>query len=198
VLPAARATGDLKTSRFLLSLQDRHASVILYFDQSSSASARAAAAAVAFYDSEEALRAEMRTICACALRPSRVPSQYGIGVFVSGLRAVLPQASSRMTCHTFSWRKLQVAVPGHEYNARDNITLKITIWSRAVKVQVPQSQRVIGDSPPHASAFGGQLLMPLMNAPIEVCHILFPIAIPVIIGGKGADQLAASLCAWEV
>lgn len=99
MLPAG-AAGDLETSRFLLSLQDRHASGIVYFDQSTSASAVAAAALIevkveveAFYESEEALRAETRTIC--ALRPSR--GQYGIGVFVSGLRAVLPHESLRMT-----------------------------------------------------------------------------------------------------
>jgi hypothetical protein len=124
MLPGA-AAGDLKTSRFLLSLQDRHASGIVYFDQCTSASAGAAAAAAvievevkveAFYESEEALRAETRTIC--ALRPSR--GQYGIGVFVSGLRVVLPHASLRLTCR-IPWRVLQAAVPGH-----DDITLTVS------------------------------------------------------------------------
>jgi hypothetical protein len=147
VLPAG-AAGDLETSRFLLSLQerDRHASGIVYFDQSTSASATAAAAVIevkveAFHESEEALQAEMGTIC--ALRSSQC--QYGIGVFAPVL--------------------------GHEYSARDDITLKITVWlprPRAAKAHVPQSQRVIDDTPPRASAFGGQLSMPLMNAPIEV------------------------------
>ena len=74
------------------------------------------------------------------------------------------------TCR-FPWRVLQAAVPGHEYGARDNITVKITAWlpgPRAAEAHVPQSQRVTGDSPPHACAFGGQLSIPLMNAPIEV------------------------------
>lgn len=58
----------------------------MYLGQSSSTSAAAAATVIevkfeGFYESEEALRAETRTIC--ALRPSR--NQYGIGVFVSGL-----------------------------------------------------------------------------------------------------------------
>jgi len=97
VLPVG-AAGDFETSRFLLSIQDRHASGIVCFDQSTLASASGAAAAAAvieveveaFHESEEALRAETRTIC--ALRPSQ--GRYGIGVFVS---AVLPHASSRMT-----------------------------------------------------------------------------------------------------
>ena len=99
-----------------------------------------------------------------------------------------------MTCR-FPWRVLQAAVPGHECCARDDITLKITVWlpgPRAAEAHVPPSHR----------AFGGQLSMPLMNAPIEVdtvgCHFFFPVAIPVITGGKGADQHAASLYAWEV
>jgi hypothetical protein len=178
VLPAG-AVGDPETSRFLLSLQDRHASSIVYFDQSTSAGASASAAAAAavievkfeaFYESEEALRAETRTIC--ALRPSR--GQYGIGVFVSGLRAVLPHASLRMTC-PFPRRVSQVAVPGHEYSARDDVT----VWlpgPRAAEAHVPQSQRVIGDSPPHASAFGSQS-MQLMNAPIEVDTVTVGFAI---------------------
>lgn len=99
MLPVGVA-GDLETSLFLLSLQDRHSSGIVYFDQSTGAGAAAAAVAAvievkveAFYEAEEeALRAETRTIC--ALRPSR--GQYGIFVFVSGLHAVLP--SLRMTC----------------------------------------------------------------------------------------------------
>jgi hypothetical protein len=81
-----------------------------------------------------------------------------------------------MTCQ-FPWRLLQAAVPGHEYNARDDITLKTTVWlpgPRAAEAHVPQSQRVIGDSPPHASAFGGQLSMPVMNAPIEVDTVGLP------------------------
>jgi hypothetical protein len=81
-----------------------------------------------------------------------------------------------MTCR-FPWRLLQAAVPGHEYSARDDITLKTTVWlpgPRAAEAHVPQSQRVIGDSPPHASAFGGQLSMPVMNAPIEVDTVGLP------------------------
>jgi len=91
VLPAG--AGDLETSRFLLSLRDRRASGIVHIDQNASASAAAAAAVIkvkveASFESEEALRAETRTIC--ALRPSQ--GQYGIGVFVSGLSAVLPMS----------------------------------------------------------------------------------------------------------
>ncbi|KAI0284644.1 hypothetical protein BGY98DRAFT_527283 [Russula aff. rugulosa BPL654] len=153
VLPAG-ATGDLETSRFLLSLQDRHASG-MYFAQSASAGAAAAAAVIevkveAFYESEEALRVETRSVC--ALRQSR------IGVFVSGLRAVFPHAPLHMTCR-FPWVLQTAAATGHEYSARDDITLK--------------SQRVI-DSPPHACAFDGQVSTPLMNAPIEVDTINTP------------------------
>lgn len=168
MLPAG-AAGDPETSRFLLSLhdKDRHASSIVYFDQSTSAGGAAAAAAVidveikveAFYESEEALRAETRTIC--ALRPSR--GQYGIGIVAYDMPT--------RTCR-FPWRVLQAAaVPGHEYSARDDITLNITVGlpgPRAAEAHVPQSQCVIGESPPHANAFGGQLSMPLMGAPIEV------------------------------
>lgn len=159
VLQAGAPAGDLETSRFLLFLRDRHASGIVYFDQSASASGAAAAAAVievkveAFHESEEALRAKTRTIC--ALRPSR--DQYGIGVFAAG-----------------------GSVPGHEYSsstssARDDIILKIAIWlpgPRVAEAHVPRSQRVmgdsLGDSPTHASEFGGQLSMPSMNAPIKI------------------------------
>ena len=204
MLPAG-AAGDLETSRFLLSLQerDRHASGIVYFDQSTSASATAAAAVIevkveAFHESEEALQAEMGTIC--ALRSSQC--QYGIGVFVSGLRAILPPLMP--TCR-FPWRLLQAPVLGHEYSARDDITLKITVWlprPRAAKAHVPQSQRVIDDTPPRASAFGGQLSMPLMNAPIEVDTVSLQFLLSCSNSrdhrGKGADQHAASLCAWEV
>ena len=69
------------------------------------------------------------------------------------------------------WRVLQAAVPEHEYSARDDITLKITAWlpgPRAVEAHVPESQ--------HASAFGGQPAMPLMNAPIEVGSVGFAIS----------------------
>jgi hypothetical protein len=61
---------------------------------------------------------------------------------------------------------------------RDDITLNITVWlpgPRAAEAHVPQSQRVIGDSPPHASAFGSQS-MQLMNAPIEVNTVGFAIS----------------------
>ena len=91
MLPAG-AAGDLEASGYLLSFQDSHASDVVYFNQSINASAAAAAAVnievkfEALYESE-ALRAETRGIC--ALRPSR--GQYGIGIFVSGLRAVLPR-----------------------------------------------------------------------------------------------------------
>lgn len=89
----AGAAGDLEASRYLLSLQDGHASDVVYFNQSISASAAAAAAVnievkfEALYESE-ALRAETRGTC--ALQPNR--GQYGIGVFVSGLRADLPRS----------------------------------------------------------------------------------------------------------
>lgn len=94
----------------------------------------------------------------------------------------LPHGSSRTTCR-FSWRVLQVAVPGHVYSARDEITLKITVWlpgPRAAEAHVPQSQRVIGDSSLNASAFGGKLSTPLMNAPMEIDTVgfSFPTAIP--------------------
>jgi hypothetical protein len=87
------AVGDLKTSWFLLSLRNGHASGIVYSAQPASANAAAAAAVIevkvkAFYESEEALRAEMRTIC--ALRRSPSGDLCGIGIFfVSGPRAVL-------------------------------------------------------------------------------------------------------------
>jgi hypothetical protein len=68
----------------------------VYSDQSTtSASAGAAAAAVievkveAFYESEEALRAETRTSI-CALRPSQGQHGIGIGVFVSGFARCSP------------------------------------------------------------------------------------------------------------
>ena len=99
----------------------------MYFTQSTSASASAAAAGIevgveACHESEEALQAETKTIC--ALQPSR-----GLGVFVSGLNAVLPCASLRLTCR-FPWRELQAAISGHEYSARDfiTITFNITVW----------------------------------------------------------------------
>ena len=202
VLPAG-AAGDLETSRSLLSLRDRHASGVVFSDQSASTSAAAAAAFIevkveAIYESEEALRAETRTIC--ALRQSQ--GQYGIGVIVSGLRAILLHTSLRMTCR-FPLRILQAAaVPRHEYSAREDITVKNTVWlpgPRVAEAHVPQSEHVVGDSP-HASAFPGQLSTPLMNAPIDMDTVgfFFTIAIPVITSGKGADQHAASLCAWEV
>jgi hypothetical protein len=77
----------------------------------------------------------------------------------------------------FPWRVFQAAVPGHEYGARDDITLKITVLlpgPRAVEAHVPRFQHVMSDSPPHASAFSGQLSMPLMNAPIEVDTVSLP------------------------
>jgi hypothetical protein len=152
----------------------------MYFAQSASAGAAAAAAVIevkveAFYESEEALRVETRSVC--ALRQSR------IGVFVSGLRAVFPHAPLHMTCR-FPWVLQTAAATGH---ARDDITLKvITVWlpgPRAAEAHVPQSQRVI-DSLPHASAFDGQVSTPLVNAPIEVdtVGLFFPIAFPAIIG----------------
>lgn len=158
----------------------------MYFAQSASAGAAAAAAVIevkveAFYESEEALRVETRSVC--ALRQSR------IGVFVSGLRAVFPHAPLHMTCR-FPWvlQTETAAATGHEYSARDDITLKvITVWlpgpRGAAEAHVPQSQRVI-DSLPHASAFDGQVSTPLMNAPIEVdtVGLFFPIAFPAIIG----------------
>lgn len=73
---------------------------------------------------------------------------------------------------------LQAAVPGHECSARDDIILRIaTVWlsgHRAAEAHVPQPQRVIGDSPPRASPFGGQLSTPLMNAPIELDTVGLP------------------------
>jgi hypothetical protein len=146
----------------------------MYFAQSASAGAAAAAAVIevkveAFYESEEALRVETRSVC--ALRQSR------IGVFVSGLRAVFPHAPLHMTCR-FPWVLQTAAATGHEYSAQDDITLKvITVWLPG------PPQRVI-DSPPHACAFDGQVSTPLMNAPIEVdtVGIFFPIAFPAIIG----------------
>ncbi len=176
MLPAG-AVGDLETSWFLLSLRDRHASGIVYFDQSTSASAAAAAAVIevkvkAFYESEEALRAEMRTIC--ALRRSPGWDQCGIGVFyVSGLRAVFLHSSLRMTCR-FSCRILQAA-QGHQYSARNDITLNITVWlpgPRVAEAHVPESQHVIGDSLPYA--------LPSMNlnAPIKADSVGLPFFSP--------------------
>ena len=72
---------------------------------------------------------------------------------------------------------LQAAVPGHECSARDDIVLRITVWlpgHRAAEAHVSQPQRVIGDSPPRTSAFGGQLSTPLMNAPIELDTVGLP------------------------
>jgi hypothetical protein len=102
-----------------------------------------------------------------------------------------------MTCR-FSCRILQAA-QGHQYSARNDITLKITVWlpgPRVAEAHVPESQRVIGDSLPHA------LPSMSLNTPIEADSVglpfFSPIAMPVLIGGKGADQHAASLFAWEV
>lgn len=81
--------------------------------------------------------------------------------------------SLRLTCR-FPWRVLQAAILGHEYSARDyiTITLNITVW------------------------------LPGPRAAIEVDTVglpfLLPYKIPVIIGGKGADQHAPSPCAWEM
>lgn len=174
---SAGAAGDLEAPRFFLSLQDRHASGIVHFDQSKSVGGAAAAVAAAvievdikveaFYESEEVLRAKTRTIC--ALRPSQ--GQYGIGVRVV--------AYDMPTCR-FPWRVSQAAVPGHEYSARDDVTLNttVTVWLPgpcAAEAHVPLSKRVIGDSPPHAcSAFGGHLSMRLMSSPIEVDTVGLP------------------------
>ena len=67
-----------------------------------------------------------------------------------------------------------VSGPGHVYGARDDITLKITVWlpgPRAAESHIAQSQREIGDSPPRASALGDQLPMPAL---IEVDTVGLP------------------------
>ena len=97
----------------------------------------------------------------------------------------------------------QAAVAGHEFSARDDITLKIvTVWlpgPRATEAPVPHSQRVIGDSPPHASAFVTQLSMSVMNVPmIELDTVGFLISFGNSRDHRRADQHAASLWTWEV
>ena len=133
-----------------------------------------------FYGSEEALRTETRTVC--ALRRSQGPSRgpLDIGVLVSHCAACIIVAYEHEVSQA-------AACPGAEYTARNDISLKITVWlprrPRAEQVQVtfpavapesgrPQShQRVIGDSPlPHAL---DQASLRLMDAPIEAYTVSF-------------------------
>lgn len=77
--------GDLVT--FVLSSQDRHANGIVYFAAQTTTSAASVieVEVEAFYESEEALRLQMKNVCALRRSPGR--GQYGIGVFVSGCAA---------------------------------------------------------------------------------------------------------------
>ena len=79
--------GNLET--FVLSLQDRHANGIMYFAAQTTTTAASVieVEVEAFYESEEALRLQMKNVCALRRSPGR--GQYGIGVFVSGCAACI-------------------------------------------------------------------------------------------------------------
>ncbi|KAI0287182.1 hypothetical protein BC826DRAFT_1046067 [Russula brevipes] len=169
--------GDLETL-FLLS-QDRHASVVLHTAQSAGATTADIQVQVqAFYEEEEALRPETRTIC--ALRRSR--GQYAIGVFVSAARflLLLSPACMRRCLLTLGLQ----AAPGRQDGARHDVTLDITVWLPGPRsgtdgdfrvspwlepdLGLPQLRHVIGDPSQHAFR---QASIPLTHPPIEVFTI---------------------------